>query len=492
MLRPEESTCPTPEQPKKRRVPKDPTPRFKADDKQMLAAVERLVPREHLAREVARVVSQLDVSAAEASYSALGQHGYAPRRLLGVWLYASLIGVHQGTQVHERMKTDAALRLLSGGHLISRAILNAFRAANGAVFLAALEQTVRWAVQQGLVDVQALALESVRLRAHASREQVRVRSVSEQRLKQLAQVDVPALADEQRERHQARVHKHAEAVRQCQQHGTRSRVLTSPEAGFMQFPGDVWLPGHRATVVAAGPRERVVVGVLVSGAGSDQGGLGPGLQEARRVLLEAGVSPQARLQAAADAGFWCEQDLAFCQQNASWVDVLVKDLGEKGPLANKPGFFSRADFRLDCDERSGVCPAGRPMRGAAKAQADGSWRYEGQGCGDCPLRARCTSGRSPRTLYVRWDFERGKRFMRQRLAQPDAQARYNQRMATIEPVFSGVEDGMGFRRVSSRRPDTVLAEVLLKLLAHNIRRLRARTRLFCVLLRLEAPAPLHA
>jgi hypothetical protein len=64
-------------------------------------------------------------------------------------------------------------------------------------------------------------------------------------------------------------------------------------------------------------------------------------------------------------------------------------------------------------------------------------------------------------------------------------------MATIEPVFASVEDGMAFRRVASRHPRTVRAEVLLKLLAHNIRRLLTRRRLFCVFIPLEVPALLH-
>ncbi|MFP2926719.1 transposase [Pyxidicoccus sp. 3LG] len=472
-------------------MPKNPTPRFKADEKEALAAAERLVPPGHLAREVARLVSRVDVSAAEARSSALGQNGYGPRRLLGVWVYASLIGLHHGTKVHERMKTDAALRLLAGGHLVSRASLNAFRAAQGALFQAALEQTVRWGFEQGLVDAQALAVDSVRLRAHAAQGQVRVQSTSQRRLEELARVDVCALSAQQQARHEDLVQKHTAAVRECHRRNARSVVLTSPSAGYMQVPGDIWLPGHRATVVAAGASERLVVGVLVNAAGSDQGQLGPALEEARRVLLAAGVPGHLRLQAAADSGYWCAQDLAFCVQNAGWVQVLVKAMGEKGPLANHPELFQRQDFPLHPDERRVVCPAGRPMRGSAKAQADGTWRYAGEGCDDCPLRPRCTEGRQ-RTMYVDWDFERGKQAMLQRLAQPDAPVRYNQRMATVEPVFSSVEDGMGYRRVSSRHPPTVLAEVVLKLLAHNVSRLLARSRLFCVFALLEGPAPLHA
>jgi hypothetical protein len=78
--------------------------------------------------------------------------------------------------------------------------------------------------------------------------------------------------------------------------------------------------------------------------------------------------------------------------------------------------------------------------------------------------------------------------MLERMAQPDAPARYARRMATVEPVFASLEHDMGFRRLSSRFTRTIGAEVLLKLLAHNISRLLARTKLFCVFFLLEAPA----
>jgi hypothetical protein len=59
------------------------------------------------------------------------------------------------------------------------------------------------------------------------------------------------------------------------------------------------------------------------------------------------------------------------------------------------------------------------------------------------------------------------------------------RPETIEPVFSFLEHTMRFRRASSRRKQTVVSEVLLKLLAYNIDRLiraeRDTTRLSCVL-----------
>ncbi len=63
---------------------------------------------------------------------------------------------------------------------------------------------------------------------------------------------------------------------------------------------------------------------------------------------------------------------------------------------------------------------------------------------------------------------------------PGARERYNQRMATVEPVFANLEETMGFRRASSRHTTSIVAEVLLNVLAHNLSRLAAARKLSCV------------
>ncbi|WP_227027878.1 IS1182 family transposase [Corallococcus soli] len=467
---------------------RDPVARFKPDKAAQLDAVagcpELQVPAGHLCRDVGRWVERLDTSRVEAGYSSLGRHGYHPKRVLAVWVYASLIGLHYATEVARAMRTDAAFRLLSGGHAYSEGVLKRFRQQQEALFQDALEQTVRLAGHAGLLDAQDLAVDSVRLRAHGSTKQVRTLHRSKERLEELARQDVDALEPQARQVHAAKVHKHTEAVRLCQQRGASSVVLTSPAAALMKFPSGAGLPGHRATVAACGQQARLVVGVLLDAAAVDYGHLEDAVREARRVLLKAGMPQQACLQVAADAGYGSKADLVFAQSEASWVDVLVAEPQAAGEPTGAGGLFGRNDFRLDAAERSVLCPAGRKMRGPLYDKAHGYDRFVGVGCDVCPLKPQCTRGRE-RNVTVDWDFERARASMRQRMAQPGARQRYNRRIATVEPVFSSLEDAMGYRRVSSRLPQTVKAEVLLKLLAHNLSRLITRQRLVLVLFRLS-------
>jgi hypothetical protein len=445
-----------------------------------------LVPPEHLSRQVLKLMKQVDVSQVETQYSALGQRGYEPRHLLSLWVYASLVGLHHATKLARTLVTDAALRLLSGGHAISRPVLNRFRMKHAALFSAALEQTVKWALEQGLVDAQALAVDSVRLRAHAAVAKVRVLKRSQQRLEQLAQVDTAALSEPQRAQHQQKVDKHTQAVELCTQANTASVVLTSRAATLMQFPGDVYLPGHRLTVTASGTQSRIVVGVLINAAANDMGLLQEALWQARHMLYTVGLPLVVRLQVAADSGYWSQQDLAFATTHTGWVDVLIKHKASSSKLGQH--YFSRQAFELRSPQEV-LCPADKLMLGPRQDRARGVHIYKGDQCEHCPLHSACTPAKQ-RYLSINWEYERLQTSMRERMSQQGAHARYHQRMATVEPVFSYLEDSMGFRRVSSRMPSSVRAELLLKLLAYNVSRLLIRSRLWCVffLLRL-LPAP---
>lgn len=459
----------------RRRTRRDPKPRFKAETTAQLDVIQGCpslqVPADHLARAVQRIVAQLDLSAIEAKYSSLGRHGYAPRNLLAVWVYASLIGLHHATKVARALETDAALRLLSGGHAVSRSKLNEFRQQHGVLFADCIAQTVAMAQREGLLPLEDLAADSLRLRAHASTKAVRTLLRSKKRLTELAAIDESTLTGAEREQHQEKVRKHRQAVAECEARGRASVVTTSPSAALMKFPDGAGLPGHRVSAVAAGMQTRFVVAVLVTADTNDYGLLESIVAEAEKTLGRAGVPEGARLQLAADAGYTAQSDLAFAERVRDRIDVLID--GAQGS-ETRSQFFGRDRFEIR-DDGSALCPAGRLMKGPARHEG-GRTIWTGVGCRDCPLRPQCTDGRY-RSLTANLELDRLRAAMGARLDAPGGLERYHRRIATVEPVFSNIESVMGYRRVSSRFERTVVAEVLLKVLAHNISRLLAAKRL---------------
>lgn len=467
------------ERPRRRRSRRDAKPHFKPSIVDQLDVVmgcpELAVAADHLARKVWRELGALDLSELERAYSSLGRHGYEPRRMLAVMVYASLTKLHSSTQMANATRTDAAMRLLSGGHAIAASSIRRFRSRFGEFFARALEQTVRIGVERGIVDCNDLATDSMRLRANASTTAVRTEKRSKERLEQLAQVDTSALSDEQRAVHDAKVRKHDDAVRECAKRGRTSIVTTNSEAALMKFPSGAGLPGHRVTVTASSVKHRFVVGVLVDADASDAAKLPNAIEEARRVLTLAGVPNDRQLQIAADAGYWNEPTLRYAAENRKHTDILI---AEKVDGSRGGKFFGRERFVIH-DDRSATCPAGRTMDGPYPHH-DGRSQWIGRECGSCPLKSQCTSSKGNRIFTAQFDLERARDEMRERLARPGAKERYNRRIATVEPVFALVEEHMGYRRALPQKPSAVVAEVMLKLLAHNVGRLVAARRLSCV------------
>lgn len=473
-----------PSRPVRKRVPKDPTPRFQPDCTHqidaLLGCLEEQVPADHLSREVWSVVAELDTSELEAQYSALGRRGYHPKRLLAVWVYASLIGLHHSTKVVRAFETDAAFRWLCGGGCPSGPTLRRFRQKKEKFFTTAIEQTVTAGFEDGLVDLDALAVDSLRLRAHASKDAVRTKARSSRRLKELAAVDVEELSAEEREKHAEKVQKHEEAVAVCEERGVASYVTTNELAALMKFPSGANAPGHRTTVVASGASTRFVVGVLVDADPTDHGKLKGALEHTRDSLRRSRVNQDDRISVTADAGYFSDADLQFAQEAQDWADVLIKEAPASGKFKD---LFSRDRFTIH-DDNTAFCPAGTKMLGPYPNNKEHTeFKWEGVGCGKCALKPQCTRGKF-RSISLNPGKERARQAMRDRMAQPGAIERYNKRIATVEPVFSFLEETMGFRRATSRHKETVVSEVFLKILAYNIDRLiranQAAKRLLCV------------
>ena len=118
------------------------------------------------------------------------------------------------------------------------------------------------------------------------------------------------------------------------------------------------------------------------------------------------------------------------------------------------------------------------MKGPRKA-AYGRVVWDGVGCSACPLKSKCTTGKM-RQLTAHLELERLRSEMRERFAADAAKHRYDKRIAIVEPVFSNIESTMKYRRATTRHADSIRAEILLKVIAHNVSRLIHRTRVIRV------------
>lgn len=114
-----------------------------------------------------------------------------------------------------------------------------------------------------------------------------------------------------------------------------------------------------------------------------------------------------------------------------------------------------------------VCPAGKQLRQIWQGK-----EYRKYGCSDCAgcsLRDKCTDSKNGRTIK-RYSVDEYKEVMQQVLSQPQAQAKYRQRQAMVEPVFSEIKLIQGLTRFKRRGLQKVRVEFSLHCMAYNLRK----------------------
>src|SRR5216684_3534106 len=158
---------------------------FKTADRQAtLDTTVRLgdcLPHNHLARFIADIVDDLDLSAIYARYGRRGAMPYSPEILLSLLLYAYANGVFSSRKIEQAAKDTAAYRFLAGNLTPDHDTLANFRK----TFLPELEdlfvQVLLLAAEMGVLKIGNISIDGTKIHADASKS----KAVSYKRLQQL-------------------------------------------------------------------------------------------------------------------------------------------------------------------------------------------------------------------------------------------------------------------------------------------------------------------
>lgn len=163
------------------------------------ASLDSLLSPDHQARLIWSYVVQLDLSELEARIKARegvpGHPAITPHLLLAVWLYATSEGVSSARLLERLCKSDAAYQWLCGGVGVNHRTLGEFRVDNGDLLNRLLTQSVVALAAEGLIDLDMLTQDGVRVRASAGAASFRRRETIEQQIADLLPV-VEALTKE--------------------------------------------------------------------------------------------------------------------------------------------------------------------------------------------------------------------------------------------------------------------------------------------------------
>lgn len=331
-------------------------PRLSVPDRQLplsLSTIDDLLEVEHPARAVWAYVVELDLTLLydriRARGIVAGRPAIDPRLLVALWLYATLSGFTSGREIAEMCNHYDPFLWLAGGVSVNYHTLSDFHTDNPAFQEQVLKHSVEVLRQQGLIDLERIAQDGMRVRASAGAASFHRRETLERLLRQaeaevqklrrklsakasdpttikgvatektppstppLSQQQAQALcqAEDRVERVQEALERLPELEAKIKPGETKeARVSTTdPQATVMKMADGGFRPAYNveyATTCAG----QVIVGVDVVTVGSDQGQLPPMLdqieerfqQRPSEVLVDGGFANREDIETVQASG----------------------------------------------------------------------------------------------------------------------------------------------------------------------------------------------
>lgn len=304
----------------------------RADRLQMrmrMSSLEALLAEDHQARVVWEYVEGLDLTCLYEPIRAVegraGRDAIDPAILMALWLYATLDGVGAARELDRLCEDHVAYQWICGGVSVNYHTLSDFRTANVELLDRLLTQSAAVLMQEGLVTMNRVAQDGMRVRASAGSSSFR-RDKTLERLEVEAREQVEALRKELQDdpgaanQRQAAARERARRERQERIARAREELVrvqetkppakkdkarastTDPEARFMKM-GDGGMRPAVNVQFATDTGSQIITGADVSNAASDMGQMGPMIEQHKD---RYGRPPQEML---ADGGFAAREDI---------------------------------------------------------------------------------------------------------------------------------------------------------------------------------------
>ena len=338
------------------------TPRVKRPNRLQMEiqpySLDELLPQEHEARIVWEFVEDQEFNPLYEKIRAVegsaGRPAADPKVLLTLWLYATLKGVGSARELERLCEDHLAYRWICGGVSVNYHTLADFRAENGDFLDKLLTESVAALIHEGLVDMESVAQDGMRVRASAGAASFRRRETlenclaeAEEQVRKLrAELESNPQASTQRQKaareraareRSERVRKALEKLPEIEARKTaadkdKARASTTDaEANVMKMGDGGFRPAYNVQF-ATDTKTQIITGVDAVTSGSDQGQLAP--------MVEQHTARYERVpeNALVDGGFTKKEDIEQVAAGGTTVYAPVqkpKD-PERDPHAPRP------------------------------------------------------------------------------------------------------------------------------------------------------------
>jgi len=428
-------------------------------------SVQDYLPEEHLARFVAEMVDELDMSALLGVYAGKGKKPYHPAMLVSLLFYGYATGTFSSRKLEQATYDSIAYRYLCANSHPDHDTIASFRKR----FLKELEgffvEILLIGQAMGLVKLGTVSLDGTKIKAnaskhkalswsHANKLEVQLQAEVEELLRMAEEADNSSLPEEmdipeELKRREERLAKISKAKAEIQ---ARAQVRFERE----QAEYEEKMARREATEERTGkkPGGRPPKAPSAEPRAKDQVSLSD--EDSRIMPSNEGFKQSYNAQAGVDVDTHLIVEQHISQQPNDKQEVapalerlqqLPNELGQVDTLLADSGYFSEANVkRCEADSITPYIPQGR------------------QGHNES-LQQRCAADppepEQPNAVDA----------MAHRLKTHKGKAVYAQRKSTVETVFGIIKQVQGYRQFLLRGLDTVGSEWSLVCIGWNLKRL---------------------
>jgi transposase len=458
------------------------------------------VPEDHLARFVADITDQLDLSGILAVYQrkdGRGMAAYHPVMMVRLLLYGYCRGIVSSRKIERATYEDVAFRYLAADQHPDHDTIADFRQTHLQSLAGLFTQALRLCDKAGLIKLGHVAIDGTKLKANASKHKAMSYERMEEKEKQLREevdklLQQAAQADAEEDvkygkgkrgdelpaelaRRESRLKKIAEAKAALEQEARERAVAEKAlveakleerrlqeEAQGKKFGGrlpqvpdpELAKPGPKAQRNFTDPESRIMLD-----------GATKSFMQAYNV--QAAVDSQEQIIVAATL----TQEANDKKQLVPMLAQVEQNMGRKPEQATADtGYFSEAavtDPQVEGTEL--LVPPERQKRGGPNApvqiKPDADPQATAQPTGEDKAQAQMPAPSVAET-------------MREKLRTTAGHAVYKMRKAVVEPVFGQIKERRGLRGFLMRGREKVAAEWQIMCLTHNLLKLfQAKLRL---------------
>ncbi len=412
--------------------------------------LESLIPGDHRARAVWSFVEGLDLGPLYSELKAVEAHpgrpGIDPAILMTLWLYATLEGIGSARALDRLCSEHNAYRWICGGVGVNYHSLSDFRVRHVEFLDDLLTRSVATLMMSGMVSLNRVAQDGVRVRANAGSGSFRRRK----RLNTFLQ-----MADEQVQRLRRELEEDPAASENRQQAATRRAARERQERVTQALAEMEQIEAQYAARHANGNKRKKPPPNAPGSPPQD-----------KREPRASTTDPQARTMKGGDGGFRPSYNVQFATDTASGIIVGMDVINQGTDWVELPRMLDQLD------QRYGRCPAQFLVDGGF-ARFDSVIAAESRGS---EVYAPVPKSKNPKfdphqprpkepAEITQW---------RLRMATEEAKSIYRERAASAEWVNAQARN-RGLRQFLVRGMAKARAVVLWYVLAHNLMQSRHLT-----------------